>query len=255
MTQAGKARQFATLHVPGTPLILYNIWDAGGAKAIAEAGAKAIATGSWSVAEAQGYRDGQAIPMDLALQVVSRIVASVDLPVTMDFEGGYAEAPEEVAANVGRVIEAGVIGINFEDQVVGGSGLHATEAQSARITAIRRMAENAGVPLFINARTDLFIKEKDRGRHGNLLSEAKERAIAFAEAGASGFFVPRLSDPDLIGAMCESSPLPVNVMMAGGVPGIEDLAGLGVARVSYGPGPYVQAMAALAEQYAAIAGG
>ncbi len=255
MTQAEKARQFAALHVPGSPLILYNIWDAGGAKAIAGAGAKAIATGSWSVADAHGYPDGQAIPLDLALRVVDRIVATVDLPVTLDFEGGYAEAPDAVAANVARVVEAGVIGINFEDQVVGGEGLHPIEAQSARIAAIRRMAEEAGVPLFINARTDLFIKEKDRGRHGDLLGEARERVAAFAEAGASGFFVPRLADPDLIGAVCESSPLPVNVMMAGGVPGIGDLAGLGVARVSYGPGPYVQAMAALAEQYAAIAGG
>lgn len=255
MTQAEKARQFAALHVPGSPLILYNIWDAGGAKAIAGAGAKAIATGSWSVAGAHGYPDGQAIPLDLVLQVVGRIVATVDLPVTLDFEGGYAEVPEEVAANVAQVIGAGVIGINFEDQVVGGSGLHPIEAQSARIAAIRRIADAADVPFFINARTDLFIKEKDRTRHGDLLGEARERAAAFAEAGASGFFVPRLSDPDLIGAVCESSPLPVNVMMAGGVPGIADLAGLGVARVSYGPGPYVQAMAALAEQYAAIAGG
>ncbi len=198
---------------------------------------------------------GQSIPMGLALQVVSRIAATVDLPVTMDFEGGYAEAPEEVAANVARVIGAGVIGINFEDQVVGGSGLHAVEAQSARIEAVRRVARDAAIPFFINARTDLFIKEKDRGRHGALLSEARERAAAYAEAGASGFFAPRLTDPDLIGALCEASPLPVNIMMTDGAPAIDALAGLGVARISYGPGPYVQAMAALAERFAAIAGG
>lgn len=248
MTQARKALDFTQLHVPGTPLVLYNIWDAGGAQAVAKAGARALATGSWSVAAAQGFGDGQKIPLDLLLQVVARITATVDLPVSVDFEGCYAEAPDAVGANVARVIEAGAIGINFEDQIVGGAGLHSLETQSARIAAARQAAQAAGVALYINARTDLFLKEKDRSKHAGLVAEAKERASAYAAAGASGFFVPGLVDPALIKDICEAVSLPVNCMMLDGAPSIEELGGLGVARISYGPGPYFTAMADLGKR-------
>lgn len=251
MSQSKKAQDFTDLHEPGTPLILYNIWDAGGAQAIAKAGAKAIATGSWSVAAAHGYRDGQAIPMDLVIRIISRIVAAVELPVTLDFEGGYAEAPEKVGANVAHVIDAGVIGINFEDQVVGGTGLYSMDTQRNRIGAVRRAAQAAAVPLFINARTDLFLKQTDRSKHGGLIAEAKDRAAVYKDAGASGFFVPGLLDPHLVEAICESVALPVNVMMMDGAPSVEVLASLGVGRISYGPGPFVEAAAALADQFRA----
>ncbi|WP_420346407.1 isocitrate lyase/PEP mutase family protein [Pelagibius sp.] len=255
MTQAEKAEAFAELHQPGHPLVLYNIWDAGGAKTVAAAGARAVATGSWSVAAAQGYGDGQAIPLDLVLTIVSRIAATVDLPVTVDFEGAYAEAPAEAAANLSRLIGAGAIGINFEDQVVGGEGLHAPEVQAERIAALRAAADAAGVPLFINARTDLFLKEKDRSRHPALLEEAAARSAAYAGAGASGFFTPALVDPVLIKTLCDRAALPVNIMMMDGAPSLADLASLGVARVSYGPGPYVEAMAALAARFQAVTTG
>ncbi len=249
MTQAERARHFADLHQPGTPLVLYNIWDAGGAKAVAEAGAKAVATGSWSVAAAQGYGDGEKIPLDFVLQIIERIAATVEVPVTLDFEGGYAEAKEDLAANITRVIETGAVGINFEDQVVGGSGLHPLETQAARIAAIRQAAEAAGVPLFINARTDLFLKERDQDKHADLVAEAKARAAAYAEAGASGFFVPALAKPELIGDICAATDLPVNIMMKDGVPSIAELGSHGVARVSFGPGPYFTAMKDLADRY------
>ena len=254
MSQAQKAQDFAALHRPGDPLLLYNVWDAGGAQAIAEAGAKAVATGSWSVAAAHGYPDGQAIPLDLVLTIVARIAATVDLPVTLDFEGGYAEAPEDLAANLARVIEAGAVGINFEDQVVGGAGLHPAGVQCERIAALRRAAEAASLPFFINARTDLFLKQRDRAQHGALMAETLERAAAYAEAGASGFFVPGLVDPDLIGAVCEATSLPVNVMMLDGAPSMEALASLGAARVSHGPGPYFTAMKDLAARFREAAG-
>ena len=254
MSQAEKAKSFAELHRPGTPLLLYHIWGAGGAKALAEAGAPAVATGSWSLAAAQGYSDGQAIPLDLVLQIVARIAATVEVPLTVDFEGGYAEAPEALAANLARLMDAGAVGINFEDQVVGGEGLYAPARQCERIAALRQAAQAADLPLFINARTDLFLKEKDRGRHGGLLDEAIERAGAYAEAGASGFFAPALVDPELIAGLCEASDLPVNIMMLDGAPAPQDLAKLGVARISYGPGPYFTALADLARRYREAAG-
>ena len=134
MKQSEKGARFAALHVKGEPLLLYNAWDAGSAKSISEAGAKAIATSSWAVAEAQGYRDGEAIPVGLVEQIVGRIVDTIDLPVTVDFEGGYADDSGGLAQNGRRLAETGAVGCNFEDQVVGGEGLHPIPVQAERIT-------------------------------------------------------------------------------------------------------------------------
>lgn len=248
MSQAAKAEAFAAMHVKGAPVVLYNVWDAGGAKALAEAGAPAIATGSWSMAEAHGYPDGERIPFDLVVRVVDRIAATVDLPVTVDAEGGYAEAPEAVAANIRRLIDAGAIGVNIEDQVVGSDRLHATDIQARRLAAIRETAREAGVPLVINARTDLFLKAA-REDHAGLIAEARDRCAAYADAGADCFFVPGLVAADLIGGLCESAALPINVMMTEGVPSRPALAGLGVARLSFGPAPFVTACRDLADRF------
>ncbi|MBA2921198.1 isocitrate lyase/phosphoenolpyruvate mutase family protein [Sphingomonas sp. MAH-20] len=247
MNQSETARAFTVLHVPGDPVILFNAWDPGSAKAIADAGAKAIATGSWSVAAAHGFADAEGLPMEIALANAARIADAVDLPVTLDFEGGYAVEPERVAANFGRVLEAGAIGCNFEDQVVGGEGLHPLRDHARRIEALRRKAEAAGIPAFINARTDIFLKAKADAHDRQAVDQALERARAYADAGASGFFVPGLADERLLARVCEGSPLPVNAMMFPGMPHKKRLAELGVARISHGPGPYRQAMAALTE--------
>ena len=138
MKQIEKAKHFAALHVKGAPILLYNAWDAGSAKAILDAGARAIATSSWAVAEAQGYRDGEVIPIGFAEQIVARIAATVDAPVTVDFEGGYSEDDNELADNISRLIDLGVIGVNFEDRVVKGSGLYSVDRQARRLGAIRR---------------------------------------------------------------------------------------------------------------------
>ena len=236
--QKEKAELFSTFHKPGDPLILFNVWDAGSAKAVAEAGAKAIATGSWSVAAANGYADGQSLPLEISIENIRRIVDSVDVPVTLDFEGGYAESPVDLKANIARVIKAGVIGINFEDQIVGGEGLYPAEQQSARIGAIREAASDAGVPLFINARTDVFLKTLPGPHTQEHVDEALARAEAYAAAGASGFFAPGLRDADLIRDLCQRSPLPVNIMVLPDTPSNSEMAALGVARISYGPGPY-----------------
>jgi 2-methylisocitrate lyase-like PEP mutase family enzyme len=242
--QTDKARYFADLHVKGTPLLLYNAWDAGSAKAIRDAGAKAIATSSWSVAEAQGYHDGETIPITFVERIVGQIAATIDLPVTVDFEGGYnGDDDDALAGNVARLLDLGVVGINFEDRVVKGSGLYDIRRQAERIAAVRATAEERGVALFINARTDLFLgQDQDEARS---VGAALDRAKAYAAAGASGFFIPGLTAESLIGRICDDAPLPVNVMVIDGVPSNDRLTALGVARISYGPIPYVRAMSLL----------
>jgi 2-methylisocitrate lyase-like PEP mutase family enzyme len=237
-TQKQNADLFRDLHVKGSPIILFNIWDAGSAKVIEEAGAKAIATGSWSVAAANGFADGQALPFDIAIANLERIVRSVDLPVTLDLEGGYATDDSQLEENIKRVIDAGAIGINFEDQIIGGDGLYSIEKQCSRISAIHSAASGAGVPLFINARTDVFLKTYPAAHTDEQLDEAIRRAVAYAESGASGLFAPGLRAPKLIEQLCSVSPVPVNIMVLPDAPPAHELADLGVARISHGPGPY-----------------
>jgi len=239
VSQIEKAKQFAELHAKGTPVVLYNAWDAGSAKSIVNSGAKAIATSSWAVAAAQGYEDGEDLPLSLAEHIVRGIVANVDVPVTVDFEGGYSDNDQMLASNITKLLELGVIGINFEDRVVKGRGLYSIDRQAKRIVAIRQAAEQKGIPFFINARTDVFLG------NGGDVEEALRRAHAYAAAGASGFFTPGVTDPALIHRIAEEAELPVNVMVMEGVPSNDKLAKLGVARVSYGPIPYIETMEAL----------
>ena len=133
---------FAALHVPGDPVILYNIWDVGSAHAVVSAGAKALATGSHPVADANGWPDGQQVPIDFALANARRIVDAVELPVTVDFEGAYSTDPEEGGRNVARLAETGAVGCNFEDQVVGGEGLHPLDLQCS---GSRRFAARSAI--------------------------------------------------------------------------------------------------------------
>ncbi len=247
-----KAAAFAALHRKGSPVILYNIWDAGSAATVARSGAKALATGSWPLAAAQGYGDGQQIPLDKVVETARTIVAATDLPVSVDFEGAYSADPQEGADNVARLIDIGAVGINFEDQMVGGVGLHSLENQAARIRAVRDMASGRDVPLFINARTDLFIKESDATRHAGLIEEAIARGKAYAAQGASGFFIPGLSDPALIAKICEAVDLPVNVLMKPGMADIGTIAKAGAGRISYGPFPYRAMMEWLQGQASAV---
>jgi len=244
-TQTERAHLFAQLHVKGDPIILFNIWDAGSAKALQDIGAKAIATGSWSVAAAHGFDDGEKIPLRLAIENAKEICDSVDLPVTIDFEGGYADSPAALHDTIAQVIAAGTVGINFEDQLVGGEGLYSIDEQSTRIKAVREVADNAGVPLFINARTDIFLKASPVDHNDQHLEQALERATAYAEAGGSGFFAPGLRDAGRIEQLCSRSPLPVNIMILPDTPTPKIMADLGVARISYGPGPYRQMIVAL----------
>ena len=244
--QDERARIFSALHTKGTPLVLHNIWDAGSAKAAAKAGASAIATGSWGVAAAQGFEDGEALPLTDLLRTARQIVDTVDVPVSVDFEGGYGVAPQVVAENLRKLLDTGAVGINFEDRVVGGSGLHNTADQAERIAALRAVADESGIPLFINARTDVFF-QSDSAAHGSCMKDALARAQKYADAGASGIFVPGLTDADLIAEFCDAQALPVNVMRMGDAPEIKTLTRCGVARISHGPGPYIAALQSLTD--------
>jgi len=247
MNQKEKAEAFRNLHVKRAPVILFNIWDAGSARTLEQAGAKAIATGSWSVAVAQGFEDGEKIPLDLVLANMKRIAGSVALPVTLDFETGYATDLQGLKENIRNVIAAGAIGINFEDRIIGAGGLHTIDDQSARIEAIRNAADETSVPLFINARTDVFLETYPAKHDEGQLEEALRRAAAYAEAGASGLFAPGLRDPELIEKLCERSPLPVNILVLPDTPPTKTMAQLGVARISYGAAPYRQMSQLLSE--------
>ena len=247
ITQTEKANSFRDLHLNGSPLILFNVWDAGSARTIEQAGAKAIATSSWSVAAAHGFADGEKLPFKLALANLGRIVKSVALPVTIDLESGYATDLSELKENIEQVIAAGAVGINFEDQIIDGDGLYAIEDQCTRIEAIRETAKKTSIPLFINARTDVFLKTYPAKHDEVQLEEAARRAAAYAEAGASGLFAPGLRDTELIKKLCDGSSVPVNIMVLPDTPPATILAQLGVARISYGAGTYYQMSEALKE--------
>jgi 2-methylisocitrate lyase-like PEP mutase family enzyme len=245
-----KIEHFRALHVPGDPLVLFNIWDGGGAKVVAEAGARAIATGSYGVAEAQGFKDGEGFPLARALDVLRGVMRVTDLPVTFDMEAGYGDTAEAVGASVAEALAVGAVGINLEDRMPGKTELSPVATQAARV----RAAADTGI--FVNARCDVFrgIKSED---HGPALVEAVlERARAYAQAGASGLFVPFTTNRACLAAICEQSPLPVNIIWSPEFSGRDELAQLGAARISHGHQPWAAAMDRLgAAARAVLAGG
>lgn len=238
---SAKFESFAALHVPGDPVILFNVWDAGSAAVAERAGAKAVATGSASVAVAHGFDDAEELPLDLALANAARVAAAVSLPVSIDFEGGYAVDPEALGANIAALAATGAIGCNLEDQVIGGEGMHPVPVQAARVAAARAAV---GPGFFLNARTDIFLQASADSHDEAKADAAIERAHAYAGAGASGLFVPGLADLRLLERVCRASPLPVNFMAFPGAPSAREVAGAGVARISHGPFPHRLALKA-----------
>lgn len=243
--QKSAAKRFRSLHVPGRPIILFNVWDAGSAKAVTAAGAQALATGSWSVAKANGFDDGEDLPLDLVIANLARIVKATKLPVTIDLESGYGTAPKAVGRTIQRSIEAGAVGCNLEDSFTETGKLRDAAAQARRIEQARKAADTARIPYFINARTDVFFQKPPKKHDAAMVTEALERARIYAESGADGLFVPGLINETLIKRVVKASPLPVNIMVSDGTPPLRVLATCGVARVSHGPRPYLLAMKVL----------
>jgi 2-methylisocitrate lyase-like PEP mutase family enzyme len=221
MNQSAQASAFAKLHIPGEPLLLPNAWDAGSAVAIAAAGAQAIATTSAGVAWSLGVPDGAGLGADRAAAAVARITAAVTVPVSADIEAGY----EDVADTVAAMLEAGAVGINLEDRLF--RDLLGPAEQAARLAGARAASDAAGVPLWINARTDVFLAGSGR------VDEALSRAAVYAAAGADSLFVPGLVDVAAIAELV-AGPLPVAVMAGPGAPSVAELAAAGVVRISLG---------------------
>jgi 2-methylisocitrate lyase-like PEP mutase family enzyme len=236
-----KAEKLQALHRPGHPLILINAWDAATARLLEQAGSAVIATTSAGIAFAYGYPDGEKIPRDQMLEAIARICAAVTVPVTADVEAGYGNTPENLHRTATGVLEAGAVGINLED----GTGrpdhpLADLPLQLEKIRAVKEAALRHGVPIVLNARTDVYL---DRvGPEADRFAETIRRGEAYRDAGADCVFVPGVTDPSVIGAIVKRLACPVNVLAVAGSPPIGDLARLGVARVSLGSGPMRAAM-------------
>jgi len=241
------ARRLHALHRGPRPLLLFNIWDAGSARTVAACGAEALATSSWAAAAAHGVDDGEHLPLRATIEAVRRIAAASGLPLTVDLERGFGDPGSTVA----QAIEAGAVGCNLEDGL--GAGLRPPGEQAALIREARAAADAAGLPFFINARTDLFLQGAD-GREEDRIEQTLSRARAYAGAGADGLFVPGLTDPALIATLVRGCALPLNIMVVPGCPPLAELARLGVARVSHGPGPYLAAMQAVTGAFALARG-
>lgn len=217
------------------PLILPNAWDAGSARVIERAGARAIATTSAGVAWALGRCDGQGLSRRRVVDTIRAIVETVSVPVTADVESGYGTGTtDDVAKTVRAILDAGAVGINLEDSPGHGSEpLLPPEVQAERIGAARQAARSAGIDLFINARTDVYLAQV--GDPSERRNHALRRAALYLEAGANGIFVPGASDAETLTALSAGIDAPLNVMAGPGAPSIHELADLGVARVSLGP--------------------
>lgn len=227
--QAEKARAFHALHTDGV-LVLPNAWDVASAVLVRDAGAQAIATTSAGASWSFGVPDGEQLNRRLAADLIARITALVEEPVSADLEAGYGADPEQVAATVQAVLTAGAVGVNLEDS--GGTPLRDRHEQAERLAAVRRTADEAGVPLFINARTDTYLLQV--GEPGDRLRETIRRAETYLAAGADGIFVPGLMDAETIRQITTAVPAPLNVMTGPGGLTVAQLADLGVRRVSTG---------------------
>jgi 2-methylisocitrate lyase-like PEP mutase family enzyme len=233
-------RRLHALHAGPGVLVLPNAWDVITARLFESAGFPAVATSSAAVANALGYADGRALPLDLHLATVARIVRGAHVPITVDMENGYADEPSAVAAAIAALAATGAAGYNLEDTKAPGE-LYSVDEQVARL----RSARAAAPDLFLNARTDVFLEEI--GPEADRFDEAAQRLRAFTDAGADGVFVPGVADPELIARLAAVTPLPLNVLAGPQLPDVAALERLGVRRVSVGSWPMRRTLGVLRE--------
>ncbi len=233
-----QAETFRQLHEGPQILVLPNAWDAASAAMMEDAGAKAVATSSAAVAWAHGYADGDILPVPTLLSAIGEMSRVLKIPLTADIEGGYSDDLAAVAETIKGVIGAGAVGINFED------GGRSPDLHARKIEAVREAAAQSGAPLFVNARTDVYLRglAKDEAA----LAETLRRAELYRSAGADGVFVPGPVDEALLGTLAREIALPLNVMGRGGMAPAARLQTLGVRRLSSATGPFRVAYGALA---------
>lgn len=231
-------------HYQAKPLYLTNCWNVGSAKLIE--GASVIGTSSYAVAETLGYNDGEVVPFSYVLWLAERLVASTTLPVTIDAEGLYSNNLAGLANHAEQLIKTGISGLNFEDQLVKGVALTrwSIDEQVLRISLIKEVAKELKVDVFLNARTDVFFQSAN---HQQALEEVIERGLAYAKAGADGFFIPGTMDSTIIQAVVKEVPLPVNIMLDGKTSAQQKWQEIGVKRISTGPYTYLESQELLTE--------
>jgi 2-methylisocitrate lyase-like PEP mutase family enzyme len=233
--QANKAELLRQLHKGPKILVLPNAWDVVSARIVEDAGFPAVATTSAGIANSLGYRDGQRVSREEMLDVVGRIARAVKVPVTADFEAGYGTIIEEMRLAAKGLVEAGAVGLNFEDVTGDDESTQVPiELQVAKIKTIRETSAAMGVPLVINARTDIYLIPI--GPEESRFQRTVERSRAYREAGADCLFVPGLQDRELIAKLVKAVDAPLNILLQPNGPGIAELQKLGVARASAGTG-------------------
>jgi 2-methylisocitrate lyase-like PEP mutase family enzyme len=243
-TLAEKAERLLALHHTGRTLVLPNVWDPGGARMLEALGYPAVATASASVAFSLGYDDGEQITLEAMLDVVRRIAAAVQVPVSADMERGWAESPDAVAAHMRDVLRAGAVGVNLEDSVHEGQVMYDVALAAARIRAVREMARHEGVPLVINARTDVYLR-RTTATDAEKFDEAVARARAYLAAGADCFYPITLGDLPTLTRMQAAVQAPINVFAPTCRASLRELEAAGIARLSLGPGLYRAALTAM----------
>ena len=239
-----QATTFKQLHAGPQILVLPNAWDAASAALMEDAGAQAVATSSAAVAWAHGYADGDLLPVPTLLAAIGEIARVMKVPLTADIEGGYSDDLEALSETVRGVIAAGAVGINLED------GVRDPALQARKIEAVRKAADQAGAGLFVNARTDVYLRGLAQGEAA--LAETLRRAELYRAAGADGIFVPGPVDEALLGTLAREIALPLNVMGRGGAPSAARLQTLGVRRLSSATAPFRAAYAALGRAMSAF---
>lgn len=218
-------QRFRQLHADGL-LLLANAWDAGSARLIESLGAPAIATTSAGVAWAHGYMDGDQLPVSHLLAAVAEIRRAIEVPLSVDVEGGYSDEPDLVADTVVRLAQSGVSGINLED------GGNDPELLCAKIASIKQACAQNGLDVFINARTDVYLRQLAPA--GERVEATLHRAALYRAAGTDGLFVPGVTDAEEIRALAAQAQLPLNVMLRPNLPSLQELTKLGVRRLSAG---------------------
>ncbi|SCL18707.1 2-Methylisocitrate lyase, PEP mutase family [Micromonospora nigra] len=251
VTPTGQAARLRAAHRPGHPLVLPNVWDPGSARAVAAAGFPAVATSSAAVAESLGHADGEATPPAEMFAAVARIAGAVTVPVTADLERGYGLRPDEL---VGRLLEAGAVGLNLEDSDPRTGALVDVAAQADLVASVRAAADAVGVPVVLNARIDVFLRSAP-ATAADELTEAVHRARRYLAAGADCVYPILLADPDPARRFVDQVAAPVNLLARPGGPGPAALAALGAARVSFGTGLHAVARAATERMLADVRAG